>query len=1341
MDESSADSPSNEQIEIIQKAVAQWTHDLIDLGGRNNLLHFRDLKLGTADLTDCPATAVSSLLQGRVVRIAHLFPVAEDRDAALRRFRTIRAKKKENDEERGVDTLFVACGFATWDNKRAAWIPQAAVLLRQAELKAIGAAQDDFELSLVGEMEVNPTLLHVLTSDFDCNFEEESLLSQIDGVIDEPWELQRAYDWLSAQAKLIPGFSVAPRIVLANFAYTKLPMVKDLQTGGNQLAAHTIVLAIAGDQAAREALRSGALLDSDVPSPDDTPPADEFLILDADATQNYAINRALAGESLIVRGPPGTGKSQSISNLIATLMARGKKVLFVAEKRAAVDAVLKRVDERGLGGLVLNLHGGVANRKLFAEEIGRSLEASRTVPTIDLTEHHERLEQRRQDLNRYTQALHLVRDPWGVSFYEAQARLAGIPEEAHTEVRFRGAVGDGLIPATQRQVVDDLRRLIRIGGATLSEQSSPWFGAAVTSADHVREVYAAAESSRQLAGDTERALSAAAGECGIAPTLNLEDAKRQIQLWIDIRESLTYYEASVFGEDLESLYDDLHSGHEGIVPPLTRLLSGRYRAARTRLRELTVVGADQSGLLGKTEEALAQSKRWRDANGSVLPSVPTSAAECATMLEKLEVALGVLEDYRAIVHDRETMTFRGIVDRTGRLLDDRSTIVNLPEIYRLERALKGAGLELLLEWAKATRASEDGAIHAFHYALLQSLVESVSLSEPVIGGFSPAAHGKTLEEYQKGDRLHIEATSSRIRRLCAERAVAARDEFPEQAQVVQRQASLKRRHLPIRTFVSAAPNVLLALKPCWMMSPLGVSQLLPNEQYFDVVIFDEASQVTPADAIPSISRGSQVVVAGDPHQLPPTAFFASGDPDPDPDPDPQVAVSAGTRGFESILDTLTPIIQFRTLCWHYRSRDERLIAFSNAHIYDRMLTTFAGVGGPSCLEHVLAPWHPSADTNSPDPEVEVVVDLIIEHARERPDQSLGVIAMGIKHADRIQEALRQRLHTDPKLAQELESFFDESRDEPFFAKNLERVQGDERDAIILTVGYGKNERGQLVYRFGPLLLDGGERRLNVAITRAKARLTLVSSFSSRDMDPEKGGVGVQLLRQYLQFVETRGENLGDVVLQKPALNPFEIDVRDTLMELGLKVIPQYGSSGYWIDFAVQDPSRPGSFVLAIECDGASYHSQPSARDRDRLRQEQLERLGWKFHRIWSTDWFNNKGRAVDAVMRAYQAALKPVSHDAIAPFKVAELSDQVAVRATLLHVLGRSAPRPRIRLGSEISEYSIRDLISIVRWVESDGVLRTQEELTTEVIKEMGYHRRGHRITEAIARAIQQARR
>ncbi len=458
--------------------------------------------------------------------------------------------------------------------------------------------------------------------------------------------------------------------------------------------------------------------------------------------------------------------------------------------------------------------------------------------------------------------------------------------------------------------------------------------------------------------------------------------------------------------------------------------------------------------------------------------------------------------------------------------------------------------------------------------------------------------------------------------------------------------------MPLRRLLDQTSDVLFAIKPCWAMSPLVVSQVLPPARLFDVVIFDEASQVTPADAIPSIVRAHQVIVAGDDRQLPPTSFFHQvGDAEPDSDAEDEDLVSFGT-GFESILDTLRPLLPTAPLTWHYRSRDERLVAFSNDRIYDGALTTFPGVIRDDCLRHVVVPQDAAARGGpeaSVTAEVHAVVDLVLEHARRRPRESLGVIALGIKHAERIDEMLRAALAASPGL----ERFFAEDQAEPFFVKNLERVQGDERDAIILSIGYGKHADGRMRYQWGPLLRHGGERRLNVATTRARRRLTLVSSFSSHDVDPERvSSAGARLLCEYLAYADAGGTALGNTALGNTALggagaageglSAFETDVQRRLTEAGISVVPRYGVGGYRVDFAAVHPGAEGRMVLAIEADGASYRDSLSARDRDRLRKEHLERLGWTFHRIWSTNWFRDPDGELAKVRAAFEESVQRV---------------------------------------------------------------------------------------------------
>ena len=682
----------------------------------------------------------------------------------------------------------------------------------------------------------------------------------------------------------------------------------------------------------------------------------------------------------------------------------------------------------------------------------------------------------------------------------------------------------------------------------------------------------------------------------------------------------------------------------------------------------------------------------------------------------------------------ERQEFDDLDARIDELAADRETLAKLPEFHRLEDALHSVGLDGLLAEIRLNPLAQSQADNCLEYVWLQSIVDRVTVIEPALsslGGVLDQAEA----EFRGSDRAHIASTPAHIRRLVAELTVAAKERHPDKATLVHHQASLKRRHMPVRKLVQASADVLLALKPCWAMSPLMVSQLLPPRAYFDVVIFDEASQVTPADASTAIFRGKQLVVAGDEHQLPPTSFFASeteSDVTEDFD-DPEEALTEGIRGtsgFESILDVVQSLFPGRLLRWHYRSRDERLIAFSNANIYDRQLVTFPGIGVESCITHVEVPWAHDPETNSPSAEVMRVVELMLDHARRAPSESLGVITMGIKHSTRVQEALIAALANAP----DVQPFFSEERDEPYFVKNLERVQGDERDAIILTVGYGKNQRGQLLLRFGPLLIEGGERRLNVAVTRAKQRLTLVTSFSSNDLDPERlNSAGMQLLRDYVVYAESGGTDLGSAA-RVPVLNPFEVDVRDCLAAKGMKLIPQYGSSGYRLDFAVQHPTEPGRFALAIECDGASFHSAPTARDRDRLRQQQLELIGWRFHRIWSTEWFRDKETAIAKAVKAYEDAL------VAPPTAPGESSPQKVFPA---EVVSRDrGPLPiSVYPGEAIINYRPAELVALMQWIRSDGILRTEDDLVLEAMQVLGYRRRGGRIDALLRAAVRGARR
>jgi very-short-patch-repair endonuclease len=582
-------------------------------------------------------------------------------------------------------------------------------------------------------------------------------------------------------------------------------------------------------------------------------------------------------------------------------------------------------------------------------------------------------------------------------------------------------------------------------------------------------------------------------------------------------------------------------------------------------------------------------------------------------------------------------------DELSRLASDDVTPHRLPRLHQIEQELRQRGAGKLVEELRKRDVPPDQWEALFEHAWMFSCLDRIRAEDQSLEAFSGKTHGGYVEEFRKLDQERLRIARDRVQRAYGERAVDTMNRLPQQTELIRREAKKKARHLPLRRLLADAPAVLTAISPCWMASPLSVSQLLDaKHRYFDVVIFDEASQVLPEDAVPAILRADQIVVAGDPHQLPPTPFFEVQSLDPTEEADAADEV----EGFESILDIMSSFLPSWMLEWHYRSRDERLIAFSNQHIYQNRLVTFPGTGGGPCIQHVLVPsrTEDAVREESPSPEVHKVVELILEHAKNRPTQTLGVIAMGLRHARRIQAALDAALSEQS----DLDEFFSETKQERSFIKNLERVQGDERDAIILSVGYGKDATGRLLYRFGPLNnREYGHRRLNVAITRARRRMTIVSSFGHHDMDPSLSrSRGVDLLRHYLEYAQSGGALLSDSGETTYPLNSFEADVYEALTAAGIPLIPQWGCSGYRIDLAAKHPKQPGRLVLAIECDGATYHAVPTARDRDRLRQQHLEALGWTFHRIWSTDWFMNREAEIQSATKAYEGAVRAADGNA-----------------------------------------------------------------------------------------------
>ena len=1199
--------------QLIVAAQESWIDALTDLGGRNTLLYYKDRRAGTLDLAGADPDALAKFLRSGAIRLTKLFSDADLRADAIRRVQAIYRRATELLEERGIRAGYLATGLARWDELFLE--PAAPVLLRGLTISPTRARHDDFDLVLDDENEVNPVLLHKLATAFGADTE---------GLEDEPVERINEYLFLAAEAAEVPGFEILRRQVIGTFTYAKLPMVRDLQAAEEVLNDSDVVAAIAGDPDAQELLSadegSGPLLDS---------PEQDYSVLDADSSQRSAINTVLSGRSLVIHGPPGTGKSQTIANLIAALVARGRKVLFVAEKRAAIDAVLSRLKSVQLGGVALDIHDGTRDRLRICRDLGDTLEQAQRTAEPDVASLHRRLTDRQRRLARHASALHQLHQPWGVTPFEVQSALLGISDDAHTHVRIGSP--ERISGEQADRIRDELREFAHLGGFTMRPTSTPWFGAMLQTPDQAQRAcdLAAKLSTRGLPLLAQR-IEQGCGDVGLRIPQTYQDRLTRMQLFAAVHVASQSFAPGVYDADPTRLAAACGTG--GGVSFMER------RALRKQARSLVVRDGEMSweqlaAALTAAAGVLAQWRELRTDDG--VPRLPARFAELQALHQDCQYQLAGLREVVRLGPEPEA-----VLDQ---LVADQETAWKLPRLYELGARFDELGLGALLDELARQQAGPDRAADAFDYAWYASILDQIRVRDTSYAADTGAALDEIASDFRTHDVQHLAANAARVRRAWAEALTEACDRHPLQARVIRKQAALRRGHLPLRRLLDQASDVLFAIKPCWAMSPLMVSQVLPATRPFDVVIFDEASQIVPADAIPAIMRGHQIVVAGDDRQLPPTNFFSRvSESDEEAAEEDESLVSFGA-GFESVLDALRPLLPTAPLAWHYRSRDERLVAFSNSRIYGGALTTFPGVFRGDCLRHVVVTQDAGPGQEvSVTAEVDKVVELILEHARDYPSESLGVIALGIKHAERIDTALREALaKLDDDQAARLEPFFGDDLPEPFFVKNLERVQGDERDAIIFSVGYGKHPDGRMRYQWGPLLRDGGERRLNVAATRAKHRLTLVSSFSGHDVDPDRvTKAGARMLADYLDYASSGGT--APEATGAAELDAFETDVRDRLAARGINVVPRYGVGGYRVDFAATHPKDAGRMVLAIEADGASYQKSGSVRDRDRLRGEHLQRLGWRYHRLWSTTWFRDPEGEAAKVQEAYEKAVSGV---------------------------------------------------------------------------------------------------
>jgi very-short-patch-repair endonuclease len=1182
----------------------------------------------------------------------------------------LRARARTAAEEQGVNVLFVAFGLLHWIDPETKEEAQSPVVLAPVKLEK-ERGRDAYAIELVeDDLLLNPTLAYKLKTDFDLHLPDLPETLEEAGVA--------AYvEQVRALIANRAGWALTADAILGVFSFQKINLYQDLAEYQNLYAAHPIIAA----------LGSGTPL----PPPPQTilateldarvPPSNSYQVVDADASQQEAIEAVKAGASFVLQGPPGTGKSQTITNIIAECLAAGKHVLFVSQKMAALEVVQHRLNQAGLGGYCLQLHSHKRDKREVVQELIELLDAPEVQLKPDTQTALLELEETRRKLNAYVAALHTPRFALHQTVFHAYgelARLNGTPA-----VRFD--VGDvtsvdAALWSKRMQLLDQFEALPDIIDRF---QQHPWRGVVIRSVsfaqrDQLSQTLAELIDLVPQYADRMKSLAAL---CALRAPNNLSEAVALLDLLKD-------NDPRLFTLDLEGLDQRFEHDYDNVL----RSIKGSYRAELKELDQINrpddKLDYDEAVALLKQARAVKQLLSGEAARPSTTPpggsaqddrvaDVRSFVAGTFVVRERIDRAVNVLKDVYGSdgpVLDQQSYDQAGFAAWSGWLTLRQQSLDQLEPYTALLRLSDEGSAVGLGSFGKAALTPPLAVAQlpaqqwkdAYQLTFWQAFVDAAAQTDGVLRSFDSSSRAALIQRFRELDRQQLILNRARIQALMTEQRPAHTwiNAATAETAILRREGAKKRRLKPLRKLLAEIPRLITDLKPCLMMSPGSVATLIdPAVFKFDVVIFDEASQIAPEEAAGAIVRGTQVVIAGDTKQLPPTRFFSVIGSD-----DEDTASEEDGRMFESILDESSGLnLPQKLLRWHYRSRDEELIAFSNQHFYGDRLFTFPNVqenGQGVGVEFVHVPegvYRRGRAQRRNEVEAQRVVDLIFEHAEQAPQQTLGVITFSYAQRDAViaeWEKRRRMLGAQPQF----EAFFDENAPEPFFIKNLEMVQGDERDVIFFSVGYGKDETGKVLMNFGPLNQDGGERRLNVAVTRARYNVKLVSSIMPEDIDLARTqSLGAKLLREYMFYARDgvtslRGASLRDEAIpggtneiasrpstaQRTAAaplgmlamteSPFEDAVYAALTAQGLTLHRQVGVSSYRIDFGVVDPEQAGHYLLGIECDGAMYVAAPTARERDRLRQQVLEQLGWKMHRIWSHDWIAHQAVEIEKVM-------------------------------------------------------------------------------------------------------------
>ncbi len=1336
---------SNSMNLAIQEKIKVWKDKLADFSSSNPLLNFSEKsKKPRVNISTPPLI----LFQKFVESDSGEFPVkdleTEQTDSdRIKLLDKLRSEAKKTLEEKGFVSLFLVLGTLNWfdtanhqDRKEKLVSP---LLLIPLELHKKGKKPPEYKLYLADqEISVNFILANKLQDEFNIKLPESETIQELgyEGFMNTVRDaIAEKQNWNLEEIAYITSFE--------SF---KTAMIKDLEQHQELIATHPILQGIAlKEQLENQVGSFKTIIDKEL---DTINPKLVYQICDADFSQQVVIEAAKAGFSFVVQGPPGTGKSQTIANIVAELIGKDKKILLVAEKQTALDAVYKKLLESqpSLKEVCLNLHHRGTNKiQNLLEELykTKSLLLQRNESKSQESKwdiFFQELQDCRATINKHNEMLHKTYQPINKSAFEIYGKILKLENEKVPTLDFniynlKDWSEDVLLKASQ--LVEELQKFEAIFMGT---QNTIWSNSPV-------KVWDAYNNSnlRQNINDLREGIELAINTINrLGELLAIEPNHKLVILnllsldmlysavgylvavppkfplvWLqhtnlsslqkyfsELKNDISYIECvnsdfqkNYINDFLSLNLSELRKFQQKLEThrSIWRYFQCSYWRSRKKIIKFLKLkkGVTNKQIIGDINKAIKRQEflyklknlnheynqefrayfdeklpeKIPDSNAIEqhlnwlkllqkyeLPSQGVAAAisssenlqELSSLLKDLENSQNLIkEGFKFIrkhfpqhpmtkVGELEEKLLPEVEDFINKSESELSSFQQYLDCQQIIEKLEYFGAKDFLSKLKNTSIAPDfwvsilrkGVYHNWR----QYIYDSCELRN-----FNPKMYEEKIQKFCKLDVQQYQVAIERLQQLHAKRwqEWSTQPEAKKQIQLLESQRKLKTGHQKIRQFIKNAPQLVTTLKPFWLMSPLAVSQYIdPDAVKFDVVIFDEASQICTEDAVTAIMRAKQVIVVGDDKQLPPT--FNPGNASGKSDDEQEV--------YESLLNESSIVLEKFTLKWHYRSRHESLIAFSNQKFYDSELLTFPNPLKDSNLGvhfHYVEDgiYTPGDNGQNNIREAQTVAEIALKHLHENkqnPNFSLGIVTLNELQAETIQDKLKELILRHPEIEEESDKYF---------IKPLERVQGDEQEVILFSFGYGFNAEKKLSFNFGPLTRAGGRRRLNVAITRARTKFVLVASLQAADLQPTKENAEITLVKEYFEYAYSGGKKLDnqDHFYFSESDFLFEEYIYQALTKQGYKVKKRVGRSAFPIDLAVIDPrnTETEEFILGIVCDGKIYHKYSTARDRDRLRIKILKDLKWNIYRVWSSEWFRDRNGQIEKLVEHIENLLNP----------------------------------------------------------------------------------------------------